>query len=104
MNYKIKRNIAIVLAVAMVLPLFSSCSLFSKKAILEEVTEFGDALKSGNASDILQETDGLDREYKKSFKQLLDLKNYTEEEARAKLSDDALRAIASRIPLEVTQH
>ena len=81
MNNKIKRNIAIVLAVAMVLPLFSSCSLFSKKAILEEVTEFGDALKSGNASDILQETDGLDREYKKSFKQLLDLKNYTEEEA-----------------------
>ena len=65
----------------MTLPLFSSCSLFSKKAILEEVTEFGDALKSGNASDILQETDGLDREYKKSFKQLLDLKNYTEEEA-----------------------
>lgn len=80
MNRYIKSKIAIVLVAAMTLPLFCSCSLFSKKAILNTVTGFGDAIKSGDASDILKKTDGIDRDYKKSFKQLLDLKNYTEEE------------------------
>ena len=81
MNRYIKSKIAIVLVAAMTLPLFTSCSLFSKKAILKTVTEFGDAIKSGDASDILKKTTDLDRDYKKSFKQLLNLKNYTEEEA-----------------------
>ena len=65
----------------MLLPLLSSCSLFSKKAVRTAAAEFGEVIKTGDASDILKKTDGIDRDYKKSFKQLLDLKNYTEEEA-----------------------
>ena len=80
MNNKIKRNIAIVLAVAMTLPLFSSCSLFKKKAVLTAAANFGAGVSSGIATDILQTTDGLDKEYKKSFKELLDSKNYSDEE------------------------
>ena len=80
MNNKIKRNIAIVLAVAMVLPLFSSCSLFKKKAVLTAAANFGAGVSSGIATDILQTTDGLDKEYKKSFKELLDSKIFSSSE------------------------
>ena len=77
----IKSKVSIILVVAMLLPLLSSCSLFSKKAVRTAAAEFGEVIKTGDASDILKKTDGIDRDYKKSFKQLLDLKNYTEEEA-----------------------
>lgn len=81
MNKNIKSKIAIILVAAMLLPFASSCSLFGKKAVINAVTEFGDAIKTGDASDILHKTDDISREYKKSFKELLDLKNYTEDEA-----------------------
>ena len=81
MNKNIKSKIAIILVAAMLLPFASSCSLFGKKAVINAVTEFGDAIKTGDASDILHKTDDISREYKKSFKELLDLKNYTEEES-----------------------
>ena len=81
MNKNIKNKIAIILVAAMLLPFASSCSLFGKKAVINAVTEFGDAIKTGDASGILHKTDDISREYKKSFKELLDLKNYTEEES-----------------------
>jgi hypothetical protein len=81
MNKNIKSKIAIVLVAAMTLPLFSSCSLFSKKAVRTAAAEFGEVIKTCDASDILKKTSDIDRDYKKSFKHLLDLKNYTEEEA-----------------------
>ena len=81
MNKNIKSKTAIILVAAMLLPFASSCSLFGKKAVINAVTEFGDAIKTGDASDILHKTDDISREYKKSFKELLDLKNYTEEES-----------------------
>ena len=81
MNKNIKSKIAIILVAAMLLPFASSCSLFGKKAVINAVTEFGDAIKTGDASGILHKTDDISREYKKSFKELLDLKNYTEEES-----------------------
>ena len=81
MNKNIKSKIAIVLVAAMTLPLFSSCSLFSKKAVRTAAAEFGEVIKTCDASDILKKTTDIGRDYKKSFKHLLDLKNYTEEEA-----------------------
>jgi hypothetical protein len=77
----IKSKVSIILVAAMLLPLLSSCSLFSKKAVRTAAAELGEVIKTGDASDILKKTDGIDRDYKKSFKQHLDLKNYTEEEA-----------------------
>ena len=71
MNRYIINRIAVVLVVAMTLPLFSSCSLFKKKAVLTAASNFGSGVSLGVASDILQMTDGLEKEYKKSFKDLL---------------------------------
>ncbi len=81
MNKNIKSKTAIILVAAMLLPFASSCSLFGKKAVINAVTEFGDAIKTGDASNILHKTDDISREYKKSFKELLDLKNYTVDES-----------------------
>ena len=65
----------------MVLPLFCSCSLFSKKAVRTAASEFGEAIKTCDASEILKKTKDTDRDYKNSFKELLNLKYYQEEEA-----------------------
>ena len=80
MNKKIIKNISILIAVPILLTLFSSCSMFKKTAVLEAATLFGDTVRSGDAADILRKTDGLDREFKKSFKELLSPDNYSEEE------------------------
>ena len=80
MKINIKEKTAVILVAAMLLPVLSSCSLFSKKAVLTAAGDFGEVIKTADASDILRKTDGTDRDYKKSFKELLDHKNYTEEE------------------------
>ena len=80
MKINIKEKTAVILVAAMLLPVLSSCSLFGKKAVLTAAGDFGEVIKTADASDILRKTDGTDRDYKKSFKELLDPKNYTEEE------------------------
>ncbi len=65
----------------MVLPLFSSCSLFGKKAVRTAAADFGEVIKTGIASDILKKTADIDRDYKKSFKELLILEKYSDDEA-----------------------
>ena len=70
----------LVLAVMMLIPVICSCSFFKKNAVIKAATEFGDALRFGDTSAILEKTDGLDREFKKSFKELLDVDSYTDEE------------------------
>ena len=80
MNKNIKSKTAIILVAAMTLSLFSSCSLFKKKAVLEAVNDFCTDISNGDAGTILRKTDGLDRDYKKSFKDLLSGDQYTEEE------------------------
>lgn len=80
MKIIIKEKTAVILMAAMLLPVLSSCSLFSKKAVLTAAGDFGEVIKTADASDILRKTDGTDRDYKKSFKELLDPKNYPEEE------------------------
>ena len=80
MKINIKEKTAVILVAAMLLPVLSSCSLFSKKAVLTAAGDFGEVIKTADASDILRKTDGTGRDYKKSFKELLDHKNYTEEE------------------------
>lgn len=80
MKINIKEKTAVILVAAMLLPVLSSCSLFGKKAVLTAAGDFGEVIKTADASDILRKTDGTGRDYKKSFKELLDHKNYTEEE------------------------
>lgn len=80
MKINIIEKTAVILVAAMLLPVLSSCSLFGKKAVLTAAGDFGEVIKTADASDILRKTDGTDRDYKKSFKELLDHKNYTEEE------------------------
>ncbi|MBQ5518526.1 MAG: hypothetical protein IIT90_00325 [Clostridiales bacterium] len=80
MKINIIEKTAVILVAAMLLPVLSSCSLFGKKAVLTAAGDFGEVIKTADASDILRKTDGTGRDYKKSFKELLDHKNYTEEE------------------------
>ena len=77
----IKSKISLIMVVAMVLPLFSSCSLFGKKAVRTAAADFGEVIKTGIASDILKKTADIDRDYKKSFKELLILEKYSDDEA-----------------------
>lgn len=74
------RKMTLVLTVLVLVPVICSCSLFKKKAVIKAATEFGDALRIGDASDILEKTDGLGLEFKKSFKALFDVESYTDEE------------------------
>ena len=71
MKINIKEKTAVILVAAMLLPVLSSCSLFSKKAVLTAAGDFGEVIKTADASDILRKTDGTDRDYKKSFKDFL---------------------------------
>ncbi|MBR3278346.1 MAG: hypothetical protein IKG01_05465 [Lachnospiraceae bacterium] len=68
------------MAVVALIPVVCSCSLFKKKQVIEAATVFGDTVRTGDAADIIRKTDGLDKEFKKSFKELLNVDNYTDEE------------------------
>ncbi|MCR5327861.1 MAG: hypothetical protein K6E12_03260 [Saccharofermentans sp.] len=74
------KQVLTVLTVMALIPVMCACSLGKKKAVIEAAYSFGEALKDGEAGKILGMTDGLDREFKKSFKDLMNPDNYTEEE------------------------
>ena len=74
------KNFAIIIICAAFIPALCSCSLFRKSAVITAATGFGEAVRTGDSSDILGKTDSLDREFKKSFKELLNVDNYTDEE------------------------
>lgn len=80
MNRTSVKNFTIILICAALIPVLCSCSHFKKTAVITAATEFGEALRIGDSSDILSKTEGLDREFKKSFKELLNVDNYTDEE------------------------
>ena len=94
MDRSFVRKTAAVMAIVTLLPMFSSCSLFKKKAVLTAASDFVSGITSGAATDILQKTDGLEKEYKKSFKDLLDEKNYSDEE---KVFNTHMQAIVSGV-------
>lgn len=73
------RTLAAVTIVAL-LPVFCSCSLFQKNKVIDAAKAFAESVTLGDSSDILRKTDGLDREFKASFKELLNTENYTDEE------------------------
>ena len=80
MNRSVIKSIAAAAVVAVLIPLVCSCSLFRKKAVLETAAAFGDTLCTADSGDIIRMTDGLDKEFKKSFKELLNVDNYSDEE------------------------
>ena len=94
MDRSFVRKTAAVMAIVTLLPMFSSCSLFKKKAVLTAASDFISGISSGAVTDILQKTDGLEKEYKKSFKDLLDEKNYSDEE---KVFNTHMQAIVSGV-------
>ena len=79
MNKSFTRYLAAVTIVAL-LPVLCSCSLFQKSKVVDAATAFAESITLGDSSDILRKTDGLEREFKASFKDLLNIENYNEEE------------------------
>ena len=49
MRINIKEKTAVILVAAMLLPVLSSCSLFSKKAVLTAAGDFGEVIKTADA-------------------------------------------------------
>ena len=80
MNRSVIKTIAAAALVAVLIPVVCSCSLFRKKAVLEAASVFGDTICTADSGDIIRLTDGLEKEFKKSFKELLNVDNYTDEE------------------------
>ena len=80
MNKNTYKSIAIVLALVFIIPVLCSCKFSKKAQIVNATNEFCATIATGDASDILKMTDGLEKDYKTSFKQLLNKYNYTEEE------------------------
>ena len=74
------RKTAAVMAIVTLLPMFASCSLFKKKAVLAAAEEFCAGITAGDDNAIIRKTDGLDHDHKKTFKDLLNSQNYTDEE------------------------
>ena len=60
------------------IPVFCSCSIFMKPAVIETASNFGEALRFGDSADILRKTDGLEKDFKKEFKELLTVENYND--------------------------
>ena len=68
-------------ALTLVLALTCLCSCTSRKrAVTEAAAVFGDAIKSGDARDMMRLTEDVDRDFSKVFKQYLNEDNYSEEE------------------------
>ena len=94
MNKTTARILSALMVVSMI-PVMCSCTFGKKKAVLNMADQFCSALTTGEASVILGMTDGLDREYKKAFKDLFDIDNYTEEELI--YADHMMRSISYEI-------
>ena len=80
MNKNTYKNIALALVLVMIVPMLCSCKYTKKAKVIKAAEEFGAVLATGDASDILKLTDGLDKDFKTSFKQQLNSDNYSEEE------------------------
>ena len=80
MNKTLTKGIMAIISIGLLIPFVCSCSSFKKKAVLARAVEFTDALCVGDATDILQLTDGLERDYKKAFKDFMNVNNYDDEE------------------------
>ena len=79
MNKSFARIFAAVTIVAL-LPVLCSCSLFQKSKVVDAATAFAESITLGDSQDILRKTDGLDRDFKASFRDLLNIDNYNDEE------------------------
>ena len=80
MNKSIAKYIAAAIVITALIPVLCSCSIFMKPAVVEAAANFGDAVRFGDSAEIIRKTDGLDKEFKKEFKEILTVDNYTEEE------------------------
>ena len=80
MNNRYIKIFISVTAVTLLITFFCSCSVFRKKAVAEAAVQFGEVLCTGDAADIIRKTDGLEKDFKKSFKELLNVDNYSDEE------------------------
>lgn len=80
MRRKTANKISVLLIIALMLTMLSSCTVFKRSAVALAATEFCTTLKTGKATDILHMTDGLEKDFKKSFRDLLNSDNYSEEE------------------------
>ncbi len=80
MNNKQIRFFISALAVSMLIPLLCACSLSRKKAVNEAAVQFAETICTGDSADIIRKTDGLDKDFKKTFKELLNVESYTDEE------------------------
>ena len=80
MNRKFAKSTAVLLALAVILPVFCSCSFFEKSKILEVTDKLITGISERKASDILDCTDGLKRDFKSAFKETLKVANYTNED------------------------
>lgn len=74
------KSTAVLLTIAFFIPVLCSCAYFEKSKVLEAASKLVDAMSAGKASDILDCTDGLDRDFKKSFKEKLNETDNTNEE------------------------
>ena len=80
MNKTMTKGLLAILSVGLLLPFICSCSFSKKNAVLLRAASFAESLKTADAGDILRLTDGLDRDYKKEFKEFLDVERYDDEE------------------------
>ncbi len=95
MHISCARKVTAAIAIVTLLPVLCSCTLFGKKAVTEAASLFGEALTTGDTRDILNKTDGLEKDFKQSFKDLLNVENYTEEETI--YADHMMRSIAFEV-------
>ena len=79
MDRYITRKIAVALTLVFALTCLCSCTS-RKRAVIEAAAVFGDAIKSGDARDMMRLTEDVDRNYSKVFKQYLNEDNYSDEE------------------------
>lgn len=80
MNRSIFTKTAALLAVMTLIPVMCSCTMFKKKAVVTAATAFGEAIQSGDASEIVKKTDGLDPDYKKEIKSYFKFEGLSEED------------------------
>ena len=80
MKRSVNKSVFALLIVAVLLPSVCSCSFFKKNKVLTAASEFADAVRFGDASEIIKKTDGLDRESKRNIKSLFNVDDYSDEE------------------------
>ena len=94
MDRYLTRKITAALTLVLALACLCSCTT-RKRAVIEAATVFGDAIKSGDARDMLRLTEDVDRDYSKVFKQYMNEDNYSDEE------NNYFEAVCKTIEVEV---